>query len=249
VIGEGETCDDANLRDGDGCSSRCQLEEGYACPSGWGCVQVGVCGDGMVAVFGGEVCDDANAVPGDGCSANCKAIEPGYVCKAPNQPCLAIADIRPHCGDGVVQSDEGETCDDGVNDGSLGSCSADCLVPACGDGARQPDYGETCDDGVNSSGYITCGPDCTLADPPPSLVCDPPPPSCGNGVVEREYGEECDDRINDGLEGRCGPNCVGDDDGFCGDGKVNPLYEECDDGNWESCDGCSAKCQNEAKVL
>ena len=34
-------------------------------------------------------------------------------------------------------------------------------------------------------------------------------------------------------------------DPFCGDGEVNQDFEECDDGNNEDCDGCSANCGEE----
>jgi cysteine-rich repeat protein len=61
------------------------------------------------------------------------------------------------CGDSVV--DEGEECDDGINDGSYGGCNPDCqgLGPHCGDG--QLDGPEVCDDGdgVNGNG---CNNDC-----------------------------------------------------------------------------------------
>ena len=66
--------------------------------------------------------------------------------------------------------------------------------------------------------------------------------------MQAGFGESCDDGINDGLDGRCTPNCTVSREGFCGDGVVNSVYEECDDGNWNSCDGCSAKCQRETPV-
>ncbi|QQR84278.1 DUF4215 domain-containing protein [Candidatus Peregrinibacteria bacterium] len=68
VVEAGETCDDGNTDNGDGCSSVCALEAGS------------VCGNSVVEA--GETCDDGNAVAGDGCSAVC-LIESGgssYVC-------------------------------------------------------------------------------------------------------------------------------------------------------------------------
>jgi len=45
-----EECDDGNLVDGDGCSSGCEVEEGWTCVGGW--CETGtcspVCGDGIV---------------------------------------------------------------------------------------------------------------------------------------------------------------------------------------------------------
>ena len=66
------------------------------------------------------------------------------------------------CGDGIVT--RFEICDDGVNDGSYGSCTADCLGvgPRCGDGVTQSSEGEQCDDGTNVGGYGRCQPRCLL---------------------------------------------------------------------------------------
>ena len=53
---QGETCDDGNLDDGDGCDSSCLIEP--------------ICGNN--AVEGSEDCDDGNtADDGNGCSATC----------------------------------------------------------------------------------------------------------------------------------------------------------------------------------
>ena len=49
-----EACDDGNQDDGDGCSSRCEVEPGYAC-EGEPSVCATECGDGVVA--GAEQCD------------------------------------------------------------------------------------------------------------------------------------------------------------------------------------------------
>jgi len=63
-----ETCDDGNLVPRDGCSSLCNIEQGYDCkeePS----ICLAVCGDGKVQ--GHETCDDGNTEDGDGCSHIC----------------------------------------------------------------------------------------------------------------------------------------------------------------------------------
>jgi fibro-slime domain-containing protein len=82
------------------------------------------------------------------------------------------------CGDGITSPYE--VCDDGFNDGSYGSCTADCLGFGlrCGDGTVQADR-EECDDGTNLGGYGRCQPQCKLGD------------RCGDGVVQPEY-EDCD---------------------------------------------------------
>ena len=55
------------------------------------------------------------------------------------------------CGDAAIT--RLEVCDDGINDGSYGSCLPDCLsfAPRCGDGILQADQGEECDDSNTSS--------------------------------------------------------------------------------------------------
>ena len=61
----GESGDDGNTADGDGCSSTCQIEPQP------------VCGDGVVDE--NEQCDDGNTENGDGCSSTCQ-IEPQPTC-------------------------------------------------------------------------------------------------------------------------------------------------------------------------
>ncbi|HET9932084.1 MAG TPA: DUF4215 domain-containing protein, partial [Polyangiaceae bacterium] len=55
ILSAGETCEDGNRKDGDGCSSACQTE---------------VCGDNKKT--GIEECDDGNRNDNDGCSATCR---------------------------------------------------------------------------------------------------------------------------------------------------------------------------------
>jgi cysteine-rich repeat protein len=68
--------------------------------------------------------------------------------------------LTPVCGNGVVEDDE--VCDDGVNDGSYGSCNADCTAPGpfCGDGAVNGE--EPCDDGDDVDGN-GCNVDCVVS--------------------------------------------------------------------------------------
>jgi cysteine-rich repeat protein len=67
--------------------------------------------------------------------------------------------------------------------------------------------------------------------------------TCGNGIVEEEEGEVCDHSGSPGCDSNCNEDCTA----FistCGDGKVE-CHETCDDGNSESCDGCSELCVEE----
>ena len=56
IINSDENCDDSNVKDGDGCTSKCQKN---------------VCGDGVIWV-GQEECDDGNIKDGDECTSKCK---------------------------------------------------------------------------------------------------------------------------------------------------------------------------------
>jgi fibro-slime domain-containing protein len=142
----------------------------------------------------------------------------------------STSDCDPVCGDGIKTPDE--VCDDGINDGSYGHCTIDCLWgPYCGDGILQVPF-EECDDGDNLTPYEGCAPGCVEG------------AFCGDGVVDSLFGEECDDGANDGGYGECAPGCVLGP--RCGDGVLQPTEEECDDGNKVSGDGCDLNCNLES---
>ena len=158
------------------------------------------------------------------------------------------------CGDGVL--DQGETCDDGPNNGDNNACKLDCTPNICGDALVGP--GETCDDGPDNGDMNACKADCTLN-------------VCGDGAVGP--GELCDEGVNNGDNNACKvdctPNVCGDalvgpgegcDDGndvdadectnacalpTCGDG-IASVSEECDDGNMDDTDVCTNACTNAA---
>ncbi|MFQ5515772.1 MAG: DUF4215 domain-containing protein [Myxococcota bacterium] len=73
-------------------------------------------------------------------------------------------------------------------------------------------------------------------------VCDEALPSCGNGVLDH-ICEQCDDGAanDDTSPDACRTTCT---EPRCGDGVLD-SGELCDDGNIESCDGCSEDCQIE----
>src|SRR5690606_4693628 len=130
----------------------------------------------------------------------------------------------PYCGDGRIDTDLEEECDDG-NSQSGDGCSADCKVEpgwtgekpgvrskatACGDGIVAGD--EQCDDGNTLDGD-GCSASCLLELPAPNerdgWMCPEPGqpcvrPTCGNGIVEGS--EQCDDGNNDMGDG-CTPFC------------------------------------------
>lgn len=165
---EVEACDDGNTDDGDGCSSTCAIETGYAC-SGQPSSCAPICGDGLTV--GGEQCDDGGTDAGDGCSSTC-TVEPGWSC--------LFGDCEEICGDGLLVGSE--ACDDGNLDDADG-CSATCTVEEgwacagepsscagiCGDGLIVG--AEECDDGeANGTAASCCTASCTFQ--PAGTACE-----------------------------------------------------------------------------
>ena len=189
----GEVCDEAALNTatlylangGGDCTTACQA--------------VRYCGDGILT--NGEVCDDGTNDENPGsCLSDCSAWVPLSLCGTNAQldtgeQCDASipgttagscdSQCRLSCGNGVVESAApfSETCDDGVNDGSYGTCSTECQFAAyCGDGTANGN--ETCDLGSGNSdtsyGLSECNLSCQRA------------PYCGDGRIDSSQGEECD---------------------------------------------------------
>jgi cysteine-rich repeat protein len=225
----GEYCDDGNTLPGDGCSSRCRIEDGPPCPGGT-CVATAVCGNGVLTA--NEVCDDGNAASGDGCSADCQSVEAGWRCRVPGRPCVPI------CGDFAVKGSE--DCDDGNTfDGD--GCSVYCLTEpgwdcgsgvcvqvspidggidsgvaalCCGDGISSG--AEECDEGESNQddAYGGCTTKCFFG------------PFCGDGMVNGP--EACDlGELNGKVLGRGGCTLGCTNPHYCGDGLVDPD-EACD---------------------
>ncbi len=223
---DGETCDDGNIIDGDGCSANCGSDE--------------TCGNGVVDTSVGEVCDDGNTVDNDGCAADCRSNERcgngnvdadvGEVCDDGNNDsgdgCSADCLSNETCGNGYQDNAVGEICDDGNNDSGDG-CSDDCLSnETCGNGYLDTATGEVCDDGNTIDGD-DCSANCKSDE------------TCGNGIVDTVKMEVCDDGNNVDGDG-CRADCKG------GAGCHNGLLdsgEQCDDGNALDDDACVDACK------
>ncbi|MCB9734905.1 MAG: hypothetical protein H6745_20145 [Deltaproteobacteria bacterium] len=68
------------------------------------------------------------------------------------------------CGDGLVDTVMGETCDDGdANDDAADKCKTTCAAPRCGDGFV--DTGEICDAGANNGTPGSCNSTCSGTEP------------------------------------------------------------------------------------
>jgi cysteine-rich repeat protein len=132
--------------------------------------------------------------------------------------------LPPHCGNGMLEKNLGEVCDDG-NTVSGDGCSSDCLSnETCGNGYVDTVKGEVCDDGNRIDGD-GCSANCLSNE------------TCGNGYADGILGEVCDNGAPG--TGGCSANCK---TGLtCGNGIIDPG-EICDDGNTVSGDGCSSDC-------
>ncbi|HEY5958046.1 MAG TPA: DUF4215 domain-containing protein, partial [Polyangiaceae bacterium] len=256
----GEGCDDANTRGLDGCTSDCDVEPGWYCPTaGALCQRLATCGDGRLQ--SGEQCDLGPANGSSiGCDPNC-VLQPGWACKG--HTCNQV----PVCGDGLVTG--GEQCDEGARPTTTACCegcrltASYCSCPSaggpctdnsrCGNGVLEKS--ELCDDGNSAEGdgctaacKVESGWQCRLA----GKACIP---LCGDARILAP--ERCDDGAKvsgDGCSSSCnvepGWSCTGTPSvckhAVCGNRNIE-TGEGCDDGNMLPLDGCSPTCQNEPR--
>ena len=195
-----ETCDDGS---DNGLSGFC-----YDDCNGW-------CGDDILngdsTMIGSEICDASN-LNGESCLS--LGFTGGVL--SCNSSCHFNTSLcTSSCGDGAVQTPNGEgvyeACDDGSDNGLPGFCYADCSG-WCGDNGVQEDH-ETCDDGSDNGLPGFCYADCNGW--------------CGDNGVQEDH-ETCDDGSDNGLPGFCYQDCGG----WCGDGILQELpLESCDDGS------------------
>ncbi len=207
TVPDGQTCQSLGYHGGTiACSSSCELDLAS-------CESAGRCGDESVQTGYGEVCDGAN-LGGQTCES--LGYYGGTLACHPNCTAFDVTGCAAagRCGDGNVQTEQGEMCDSSNLSGqtceSLGyyggvlSCLPDCssfnevdcaTVGRCGDGTVQPIYGENCD-GANLDaqtcqtlgyygGTLSCLPDCSFD----RTSCEAAG-RCGDGILQSS--EECD---------------------------------------------------------
>ncbi|CAD8121073.1 unnamed protein product [Paramecium sonneborni] len=239
-INGNEQCDDGNFNEYDGCF-QCQIE----CVRNCEICQNGIC---LECKLGFEFDDSLNCFAENKntqiyqpqCTQEidkkCITCQKGWVVNPILEKCSSL------CGDKQIQGDE--ECDDGnfkQYDGCF-ECKFECIqncqgckngicqeckigfefdkeneqcLPVCGDGLLIPLSSEFCDDGnkIQGDGCFDC-----------IFECDQ---FCLNCVYIHCF--ECQEGFQP-LNGVCHP--------ICGDSIVLPDFEECDDGNDISDDGC-----------
>lgn len=169
VVNPGESCDDGNDDDADGCLSSCDFAR---------------CGDGVVW-RDRELCDPGPTPPDAGglCNANCTEPSCGNGVREEPERCddgnlndddaCSSRCLPAVCGDGLRQTGV-EACDDG-NTSDADACVQGCVPARCGDGFVLEGV-EECDDG-NSTELDECSNRCTV-------------PVCGDAI--RAGREACD---------------------------------------------------------
>lgn len=182
----------------------------------------GIC-CGNAVVEGDEECDGQSTLCADLGLESDNAVSCSSSCLWD----VAVCDLTT-CGDGVVDSGEGETCDPADPEGP-GDCRSGCTY--CGDGVVQLSAGETCELVDDYCRATTCT-------------------YCGDGIAQVYDGEECEPSAKESkvcAYGEtsctyCSRACAiveGEVTGYCGDGVVQSA-------NGEVCDGdasCGDDCQ------
>lgn len=180
-----------------------------------------------------ESCGDDNDVCAPGEQVDCDQVDEHYAASTKatcNEGCYwwITTNCVPDCGDGYVMSPE--ACDGDGQDcrnlgpyisGTTAQCKSDCSgydTSVC--------TATDCGDGVKEGNEF----------------CDTQIASCATlGTYPENYYARCNDECTGYLVSDCTSGAI-----VCGNGTIDP-FEECDDSNTTSGDGCSSKCKNEVK--
>ncbi|MBN1653945.1 MAG: hypothetical protein JXA30_09230 [Deltaproteobacteria bacterium] len=224
-----EKCDDGNYFDDDGCTRYCE----FSCEDDEECDDLNDCN-------GIETCGSDHA-----CEKG-EWLEDGQRCDV-NKSCFAGLCRDDVCGDGVMNEDLGEDCDDGNN------IDDDACSNRCTYGCTSED---DCTDGDPCAGTTTCDKDSHECSGPvldDETICQTTqirdgwcmkhvcvPTKCGNNTKEGK--EQCDEGKKNGTaESSCSVDCriVA-----CGNASIEGS-EQCDDGGNVNMDSCDKECKAE----
>lgn len=139
-----------------------------------------------------NLCNDADPCSSDACDVAASTCEftflpNGTLCdfSAPGDGVCTSGFCELACGNGTVDPNAGEECDDGTA-ADTAICDFDCSNAVCGDGYANLAANEDCDEGAINT--ISCDADCTA-------------PACGDLYVNAAAGEDCDDGNADDNDG------------------------------------------------
>jgi cysteine-rich repeat protein len=230
VCGDGEIngneqCDDGNGINGDGCNNNCEEETCDVLVD-----KIIDCGEGTVDVGlvinnedGTNGCSTTNGEPitvtyqventGEVPLANCVLIDSNGLIIPELLPGVIIPGVTV-----TVGTVDPLTCSDTLDaeEPDTVTVDCDCIEPENPLGTVS----------ASDSARITCEPICGDGNIDPGETCDADP-----GVPLPPTGNAC---RQPGEEGECT---------YCGDGEVQQVLEECDDGNDINDDACSNSCQ------
>ena len=205
VCNQNGQCDEGNGENSDNCPNDCPV-----------IIIIEPCGNGSCDTGQGEGCETCPQDCGSCSVCNGICDESDY------SQCPSDCETNTFCGDQIVTPENGEVCDDGELNGSIGYCGIDCKSystnAVCGDGKIEAP--ENCEGDV----FLEQRPaqDCNLN----TCIAE----YCGDGLVNGS--EQCDDGNNengDDCDSACGQW------GICGN-------RQCDDG--ESVYTCPEDCLN-----
>ncbi len=212
VLGQGEVCEI-----GDSSTTDCKV-----CVDGEG-IALGTCNVdvGADCDVDGEAGKCRNGLIPIACNANCNGFQSAADALGAGAACVPY-----RCGNGVIEPDAGEVCDDGGLNGTYGHCDDNCSLTnaiTCGDGYLSGS--EQCDCGtvqnynnLPNNSWARLGNNCSynaggqlirlpngIYNPNSanscSFDCKNPGPTCGDGFVNG--GEDCDG----GFEKYAGAMC------------------------------------------
>jgi len=238
IVDPGEQCDDGNNRNGDCCSSFCEvLPAGNACDDGKFCTSEDRCGDGGVCSGSKDPCRGSD---GDGdCAESC---DEGNDSCSGRDPDASVCDDglycngADRCASGACASHDGDPCPGSDTDDD---CSESCEETTDTCTAADPP-GAACDDGKFCTRIDVCtqagtcqgaGTPCPGDDGDGDCAesCDELGDSCSAADLQ---GASCDDGLFCTADDRC------DGRGRCS-GQRDPCAARYGDGDFDCSEACN----------
>ncbi|MEM3373655.1 MAG: DUF4215 domain-containing protein [Candidatus Woesearchaeota archaeon] len=166
---------------------------------------------------GDSICNDGSSktCEPNGPTKDMKCVNNVYTGDLANGVCRTSGDFAcTYCGDGILQRDAGEMCDDGNNidnDQCNNNCRFNVVINYCGDSICNDGSSKTCEPNGEETdfictnnqfmGYLNEG-KCRTTAEFDLYACT----YCGDGIVQEGAGEECDDG-NDIDDDECSNSC------------------------------------------